>query len=411
MEKTVIVSPKNNKNLTRELKTLCSSIGLQTIKVFYINPDIVSSAWLIGSGKAIEIIEWAIDNKADVITLNMELSPSQQRNWERAGDFCVIDRQEVILEIFSQRAVSREALLQIGLARMEYSLPRLTRAWTHLSRQRGGTKGNRGEGETQLEIDKRLVLTKISKIKKELSRVEKQRAVQRAKRTKEIVSSCIVGYTNAGKSSLLNKLCNANVISENKLFASLDSTTRLLKLPGGTELALSDTIGFIRNLPHKLIQAFHSSLEEVVLAEFLIIVVDSSDPDAFEQYKTTIATLKEIGAENKDRLIVFNKIDKLKDKHDNLQTRMIQQEEKNYVFLSVKTGSGLSELLFMTEKLLRNNRTETTFVFPANSVGYKNIAYLHRTVEIIYKEYTDTEITIKAICPENIQHKFKEYII
>ncbi|MDC7124283.1 MAG: GTPase HflX [Spirochaetales bacterium] len=294
---------------------------------------------------------------------------------------------------------------------MEYSLPRLTRAWTHLSRQRGGAKGNRGEGETQLEIDRRIVLKKIAKMKKELSEIKKQRNVRRSRRSEKLLSACIVGYTNAGKSSLLNKLCGSEILAEDKLFATLDSTTRLLKLPGGTELTLTDTVGFIRDLPHKLVQAFHSTLEEAILADFLILVIDASDPDAQQQYKTTISTLKEINAADKKRLVVFNKIDNIENKLlGRIEIRPIQQEEERCVYCSVKTGEGIDELFAQIEQLLSETRSETTFIFPADNEGYKIAAQLHSFIEIIEEEYKDSEIIIKAICPEEIRMRFESFI-
>ena len=412
MEQAVLVTLKGSGKLTEELKTLSYSIGIETLKIFEVSITKPNSAWLLGSGKTMEIIEWAVDNEADMIVFNPALSPSQQRNWEKESGLCVVDRHEVILEIFSQRATTREAVLQTGLARMEYSLPRLTRAWTHLSRQRGGTKGTRGEGETQLEIDRRIVLKKIARMKRELKEVEKQRAVQRAKRTGTIPSACIVGYTNAGKSSLLNRLCDTEIIAEDKLFATLDPTTRVLKLPGGNSITLTDTVGFIRDLPHKLVQAFHSTLEEAVLADFLIHVIDASDPEAEAHYRTTLATLKEIGVENKNILMVFNKLDCLdEDRADLINIKAIQMKTERNVFCSVKTGEGMDMLVGEIERFIRESRKESVFELPADNEGFKIKALMHSRCEIISEDYDGTVIRLRVICPEDIRNRYSAYII
>lgn len=411
MEQAVIVGLKGADAQNEELVSLALSIGIETMTTFTVPLLKPSPAWLLGRGKTEEIIDWALDNEADMIIFNPPLSPSQQRNWEKASGLCVIDRHEVILEIFSQRAVTREAALQTGLARMEYSLPRLTRAWTHLSRQRGGTRGTRGEGETQLEIDRRIVLKKIARMKRDLNEVKKQRNIQRAKRiNKGIASACIVGYTNAGKSSLLNRLCSTDIHAEDKLFATLDPTTRVLKLEGGAKLTLTDTVGFIRDLPHKLVQAFHSTLEEAVLADFLIHVIDASDIDAVDHYKTTLETLKEIGAGDKRVLTVFNKIDCFDDEQTYLfNIKRIQLEVGISVFCSVKTGEGIEELEEAIGTMLRKGRTETVFLFPPDQ--YRLISRLYREGEILKEEYLDDGVKITAVCGDNILNRFTEYVI
>src|SRR4051812_46692736 len=243
--------------LLGELQELVENLGLVITGTTLVTlRDRQQPKFLIGSGKAAELMQRAKDEGADLIVIDEELSPAQQRNWEEESGLAVIDRQEVILEIFADRAHTREAVLQVALARMEYSLPRLTRAWTHLSRQRGkGAMG--GEGETQLEQDRRLVRNRITQLKAELAQVISQRATQRRKRQRTPVpGAAIVGYTNAGKSSLLNKLTGAGVLAADKLFATLDPTTRQLELPDGRKLLITDTVGFIRRLPHRLVEAF-----------------------------------------------------------------------------------------------------------------------------------------------------------
>ena len=230
--------------------------------------------YLVGAGKAIDLIEEARLHDCDVIIFDNELTPAQQRNWEQAAEekILVIDRQEVILDIFGTRAQTKEAVLQVELARLEYNLPRLKSAWTHLSRQRGGGSVQRDAGETQLEMDQRMVRTQISKVKRELKTVIQHRHLQRKKRMTVPVPTCaIVGYTNAGKSSLLNKLTNSDILAEDKLFATLDPTSRRCPLPSGQPLIATDTVGFVRNLPHRLVDAFKATLEEAVVSNFLIL--------------------------------------------------------------------------------------------------------------------------------------------
>ena len=248
------MKPGEGKELLGELKELVENLDLTITRTVLVTlREHRQPKFLIGSGKAAELIALARADEADVIVVDEELSPSQQRNWEEESGLAVIDRQEVILEIFADRAQTREAVLQVALARMEYSLPRLTRAWSHLSRQRGkGSLG--GEGETQLEQDRRIVRDRIAHLKEELVSVLSQRATQRTKRLRTPVpGTAIVGYTNAGKSSLLNKLTGSQIYAADKLFATLDPTTRQLALPDGRTLLVTDTVGFIRRLPHRLV--------------------------------------------------------------------------------------------------------------------------------------------------------------
>ncbi|MDY7027776.1 MAG: GTPase HflX, partial [Spirochaetota bacterium] len=248
-----------------ELRSLCDTLGIETLDQIVVPVRQLHPRFLVGSGKAEEICRRAEELEADCIIFDDTISPSQQRNLEQISGRCVIDRQEVILEIFSEHARTREAMLQVGLARMEYSLPRLKRAWTHLSRQRGGMRGTRGEGETQLEVDRRIVLKKITGLKAALKKLEAQRSTRRKQRTEiPVPTGAIVGYTNAGKSSLLNAMTGSEVGVENQLFATLDPTTRKMELQGGTRILLTDTVGFIRKLPHSLVNAFHSTLEETL---------------------------------------------------------------------------------------------------------------------------------------------------
>lgn len=299
--------------------------------------------YYVGSGKAEEIVKRVLELAGDCIIFDSELSPSQQRNWEKLSGLCVIDRQEVILDIFASRASTREARLQVELASLQYSLPRLARAWTHLSRQRGGAKGTRGEGEQQIEVDRRLVQKRISVLTRELQEVTRRRETQRKSRKKhELPTAAIVGYTNAGKSSLLNRLAASDILVEDKLFATLDPTTRKVTLPNNQDILLTDTVGFIRKLPHNLVASFKSTLEEAVIADFLILVLDISSRYVDEHWETTLAVLKELGAEDKDILVAFNKIDL---QHDPVLLARARGLFPSGVFISAKTGEGIRELL------------------------------------------------------------------
>ena len=249
-----------------ELGGLVRNLGMQVLESFMMNLQIPDSRYFLGTGKVAEISEKIQACNVELVIFDHPLTPSQQRNLEKEWGLPVIDRHEVILEIFARRASTREAILQVALARMQYSLPRLTRAWTHLSRQRGGARGNRGKGETQLETDRRLVLDRIAQLKRKINQVASQRNERRKKREYLPLVS-ITGYTNAGKSSLLNTLCKTEQFSANKLFVTLDPATRSCIFPGGKKILLTDTVGFIRGLPHDLIDAFRSTLEEVLVAD------------------------------------------------------------------------------------------------------------------------------------------------
>ncbi|MCP3964997.1 MAG: GTPase HflX [Lentisphaerae bacterium] len=325
-----------------ELEELVDNLDIGVVHKELVNLKVINSRYYVGTGKADEILDIIKEMQIDCLIFDAELSPSQQRNWEKHTRICVIDRQEVILDIFANRASTREAALQVQLARMEYSLPRLTRAWTHLSRQRGGAKGTRGEGEQQIEVDRRLLKKSISACKRELKEVKKQRDTQRKSRKRhELPHAAIVGYTNAGKSSLLNRLSGAEVLVEDKLFATLDPTTRSIILPNNQKMLLTDTVGFVRKLPHDLVEAFKSTLEEAVLADFLVLVLDISNQHVEEHWETTMSVLKELGAEDKDILIVFNKVDK---QQDPVMLARAKGLFPHGVFISAVTGKGLEKL-------------------------------------------------------------------
>jgi GTPase len=374
--------------LLTELKELVENLGVGVVGQTLVNLRTPTPATLVGSGKVDEIIGAARLLECDVIVFDETLSPAQQRNWEKHAKLAVIDRQEVILDVFADRAQTREAVLQVALARMEYSLPRLTRAWTHLSRQRGQGKMG-GEGETQLEQDRRLVRDRITRLKQEIAVVQKQRGVQRRKRQRvPVPTAAIVGYTNAGKSSLLNALTGAQVLAEDKLFATLDPTTRQLILRGNQKLLVTDTVGFIRRLPHGLVEAFKATLEEAVVADFIIHVLDVSAPSVEEHHKTTLAVLKELHADTQPRLTVYNKIDAATPE----QLHRARLAHPEALFVSALTGEGLPAL---EEHCLEHIR----FAFGAAELlvphdRYDVVARLHAVGHVQEEETLDEGIRL-----------------
>ena len=406
-------APSFSKSNLEELVGLVRTMGLEILDSMTVRLGEPHPRYLVGSGKAEEIVARAKETKASCIVFDEDLTPSQQRNWEKLSGLCVIDRHEVILEIFASRASSREASLQVGLARMEYSLPRLTRAWTHLSRQRGGARGTRGEGETQLEIDRRLVVRKIARLKQELELVRAQRDTRRKRRQEgAIPSGSVVGYTNAGKSSLLNVLSGAHVLVEDKLFATLDPTTRRFKLKSGREVLLTDTVGFIRRLPHDLIMAFKSTLEETVLSDFLVHVLDLSNPEVEQHYETTLSVLRELGAGDRPVITVFNKIDAVDRSvaaNGGLYANGLLARLPDALFVSARTGEGLDGLEEAIGMLIARERPVLTFDLPGSR--HDLLALIHRTGKILREQYEDNLIRVAAQVPERTRNLLAQYLV
>lgn len=356
-------------------------------------------AFLLGKGKVAEIIDIVREQNIDVIIFDEELSPAQQRNWERESGIAVIDRQEIIIDIFSERAHTKEAVLQVSLARMEYSLPRLTRAWTHLSRQRGGGTGARGQGETQLEADRRMINDRITNVKKELKEVIKHRHVQRAKRMRKPVPTVsIVGYTNAGKSSLLNALTHSDALAADKLFATLDPTTRRLDLDNSQHVLLTDTVGFVRRLPHRLVDAFKATLEEAVVADLLIHLIDASNPEFESHFETTEKVLDEIGANENPKLVVFNKVDLL----ENLELiDRLKLHHEDALFVSASTGEGLEALKETISDRLNAKLRSTKLIIPHDR--YDIISKLHTSGGIREQTSEDDGVHLEGLFSETVQ--------
>ena len=336
----------------KELKDLIKTLGYETVDTIILSRIEANATYGLGKGKTLEIVNRAKEIFADCIIFDFEIQASKQRNWEKLAEIPVFDRNEVIIRIFAQRAQTKEASLQVELAKLIYSLPRLRHTYGELARQRGGSYGAKGSGETQLELDRRQIEDKIVEIKKELKQVTVNRETQRKMRERTSTQTCaLVGYTNAGKSSLLNALTGANVFVEDKLFATLDPTTRKLALAEGSSVLITDTVGFISNLPHTLIDAFKSTLEESALANLLLIVVDSSDCECVKQYSQVMKVLQEINAQDIQKLVILNKFDKIENSPEIVS--MLNANFPDAIYVSAKTQFGFEKLLeLITEKLL-----------------------------------------------------------
>lgn len=397
------------RSLLDELRELVTTLGIGICHEKMLAIRKPQAKYLVGSGKANDLIEEARLHDCDVIIFDNELTPAQQRNWEQAAEekILVIDRQEVILDIFGTRAQTKEAVLQVELARLEYNLPRLKSAWTHLSRQRGGGSVQRDAGETQLEMDQRMVRTQISKVKRELKTVIQHRHLQRKKRMTVPVPTCaIVGYTNAGKSSLLNKLTNSDILAEDKLFATLDPTSRRCPLPSGQPLVVTDTVGFVRNLPHRLVEAFKATLEEAVVSNFLIHVIDVNSPEIDAHARTTLDVLRELGADKKQIITVFNKVDAAlnENKHDDLRLHFPEA-----LFISAHTGEGIDILLEQIETICEAEFSQLRLLIPHSR--YDLVAKIHREGGVRKEESRDNGTYLVGSIPERLIKMVSPFIL
>lgn len=399
--------------LLDELQELVETLGIAIAGKELVFVREANPRYLLGKGKAAELIVQAKELDADCIVIDNELSPAQQRAWEQDSNSCVIDRHEVILDIFNMRARTKEARLQVELARLEYSLPRLTRMWMHLDRQGGGSSGGssgsggatRGEGETQLEVDRRLSSKRVDKLKAELEEVKKQRETARKERARvSVPMAAIVGYTNAGKSSLLNRLTNAEVLVEDKLFATLDTTTRRLELPDGQALLVTDTVGFVRNLPHDLVQSFRATLEESVIADFLIQVLDASSKHVMEMYRTTTAVLKELGAGDKKVLVVLNKIDLVEP--DRL--RELQREFPDAESISIRTGEGMDALMHRLHHMMIDRVVRMDLTIPLHRMDL--VALAHQEGKVLSEDYEQGVGLVQCVVPKRWESKFAPFL-
>ena len=354
-------------------------------------PDV---ALYLGKGKVEELKTHVEMLGLQMIIFDDDLSPVQVRNLERELKVKILDRSALILDIFASRARTREAKTQIELAQLEYMLPRLTRAWTHLSKQYGGI-GTKGPGETQIETDRRMVRTRISHLREKLADIEQQQQTRRAGRNNELTRVALVGYTNVGKSSLLNVLSSdksSNVFVENRLFATLDATTRAVELSHGRKALVTDTVGFIRKLPTKLVASFRTTLSEAEEADILLHVVDISHPQFEEQIDTVKATLKELKVEDKPVIMVFNKIDQLDQEHKGL-LNALRERHPHSVFISAHRGIGIGQLLEEIEKVITEESFEITVEIPLEH--YEVASRLHELGEVRERIYTEEHVRLR----------------
>jgi GTP-binding protein HflX len=400
-----------SESLLEELGELVKTLGIEVIEAVLPRCREMHKKFLCGTGKAAEIAELARAHECDVIVIDNGLAPSQQREWEKLADLCVIDREEVILDIFARRAHTREARLQVELARMQYALPRLARMWGHLDREGGGAGGtggggaSRGMGEKQIEVDRRLANLSIDRCKRELELVRKQRKTRRKEREKlETPHAAIVGYTNAGKSSLLNILSGAEVMAKDMLFATLDTTTRRIDLPDGQPLLITDTVGFVRNLPHRLVEAFKATLEEAVLADFLIHVLDSTSPEIERFHDTTLEVLQELGAEDKEIITVLNKIDLVTDPEE---LAALDRKFPGALHVSSIAGTGLEDLLKDCSRVLADRVRCNDYRIPQHRADL--VSLLHREAKVLSTGYEGDDILVRAVVPPTIAGRLREF--
>lgn len=381
-----------------ELAELCETAGAQVVGRVIQNREKIHPGTYVGKGKMDEIALLMEELDATGIVCDDELSPAQLNNLEKELDCKVMDRTLIILDIFAARANTSEGNIQVELAQLRYRAARLVGLRNSLSRLGGGI-GTRGPGEKKLEMDRRLIHARISQLKAELAQVQKHRELIRSKRKKDqLTVAAIVGYTNAGKSTLLNTLTDAGVLEEDKLFATLDPTTRLLELPGGQNILLTDTVGFIRKLPHHLIEAFKSTLEEAKYADIIIHVVDASNPQKEKQMHVVYETLKDLGVKDKPVLTLFNKQDRI-EKPEILKDMKADKTLK----ISAKTGQGLEELKDELEKILRSRSILLERIFPYEKAGL--IQIVRAKGQLLEEEYRGDGIYVKAFVPAEIYGK------
>jgi GTP-binding protein HflX len=403
---TVGESREDAEDLLNELGELVRTLGVPIAEKQLVQIREPQARLFVGSGKAEELCERARELGCDVIIFDNELTPAQQRNWETISKITVIDRQEIILDIFGTRAQTREAKIQVDLARMSYSLPRLTRAWSHLGKQGGGI-GSKGEGESQLEQDKRKIRGQMDRLKRDLVEVRRNRANQRKDRKRAPVPNvAIVGYTNAGKSSLLRRLTGAEVLVEDALFATLDTTTRKIDLPNKQPLLLTDTVGFIRKLPHQLVESFNATLVEAVMADFLVHLLDASHPRVLEFYGTTMKVLNDLGADHKKTLTVFNKIDRVEDP---ITRAMLRNAYPEAIFISVHSGEGLDLLVEQLGNLVGEGNKEVGLLIPHSRPDI--LAKLHREGVVHETVYEEECSRIRATVPERLRNALSEFLV
>ena len=389
-----VSAEKETQSSLDELEELVYTAGAISVGRLVQNRERIHAVTYLGKGKLEELKEMLLYMEADGVLCDDELSPAQLRNLERILDTKIVDRTMLILDIFAKRASTGEGKIQVELAQLKYAAVRLVGLRSSLSRLGGGI-GTRGPGEKKIELDRRLIHNRISVLKEELREVKKQRDIRRKARKDNFVIA-IVGYANAGKSTFLNKLTGADVLAEDKLFATLDPTTRKLKLPSGNEVLLTDTVGFIRKLPHHLIEAFKSTLEEAKYADLILHMIDARNPEADTQMLIVYNTLRELGIEDKEVVSLYNKIDIMPE--DTILPRDFHAEHT--LKISAKTGEGLEEFKELVDKILRQQR-----IYLEKLIPYKDsakLALIRKHGELELEDYREDGIYIKAMVPTNI---------
>mgnify|MGYP001189252025 FL=1 len=390
----VIYGSLNKQKVHEHLDELClltetaggNVVSRVTQKISKINPS-----FFIGKGKAEEIIQRTKDLNISTIIFDDELSPSHLKNYNNLSkDIKVIDRSILILEIFKQHAQTKEAKTQVELAELQYMLPRLTRAWTHLERQMGGIGTRAGAGETQIEVDRRLVRTRISKLKTDLKKIENERELQR-KRRDNFFKVTLVGYTNAGKSTLMKAMSGSNVFIQDQLFATLDTKTRLVELDNAHSIMLSDTVGFVRKLPHHLIASFKSTLKEVVNSDLILMVLDSSSKQVYDHYKTIIDVLKDLGAERHKILITLNKVD-----HENIEDQITYLKRKFPKGIFVSALNQLRINILSKEIMKFMDKMYQVVDLKFSYTDSKAIAQAQEGVDVLERNYHDDHVQLKV---------------
>ena len=391
-----------------ELTRLVETAGAEVVRKVVQKRDVPDAKHYLGSGKVGEIGATLEDEKIDVVIFDNDLSAAQVRNLEKDLKCKVIDRTELILDIFATHARTQQAKLQVELAQLEYQLPRLRRMWTHLGQQAGGAIGGaigvRGPGEKQLEVDRRVARHRVHELKKEIALIEKRKQREVRARSLDNYTVSLVGYTNAGKSTLMNALTGAGVVAEDRLFSTLDTRTRLWKLPDGSKVLLSDTVGFIRSLPTALVTSFHATLEEVVQADLLLHVVDASDPESERQIGAVEDVLAKIGAKEKDTLILFNKTDRLRDA---VELTLLTRRHPDALGISARTGEGLGELAGRMAKILSSRLEELEVEIP-QSEG-RLLADLAANTMVLSREDGLENVKMKLRAPRRLLWKLRKF--